>query len=64
MTTVRGGYLNRFETDLNKLQDNKTSFQVVSSGLTRKLYLIKKMIKVKDYILVIKKVIYFPEFIW
>ncbi len=37
MTTVRGGYLNRFETDLNKLQDNKTSFQVVSSGLTRKI---------------------------
>ena len=25
------------KTDLNKLQDNKTSFQVVSSGLTRKI---------------------------
>ena len=37
MTTIRGGYLNKFVNDLNKLQNNKTDFQVVSSGLTRKI---------------------------
>jgi hypothetical protein len=37
MGTIRGGYLNRFANDLNTLQKNKTNFQVVSSGLTRKI---------------------------
>jgi len=47
MSTIRGGYLNRFETDLNKLQDNKTNFQVVSSGLTRKIIFNQKEDKSK-----------------
>ena len=47
MGTIRGGYLNRFETDLNKLQDNKTNFQVVSSGLTRKIIFNQKEDKSK-----------------
>ena len=47
MSTIRGGYLNRFETDLNKLQNNKTNFQVVSSGLTRKIIFNQKEDKSK-----------------
>ena len=42
MTTIRGGYLNRFSVDINKLQNNKSDFQVVSSGLTRKIIFNKK----------------------
>jgi len=47
MSTIRGGYLNRFETDLNKLQNNRTNFQVVSSGLTRKIIFNQKEDKSK-----------------
>ena len=47
MGTIRGGYLNRFETDLNKLQNNRTNFQVVSSGLTRKIIFNQKEDKSK-----------------
>ena len=41
MGTIRGGYLNRFADDISKLQKSKANFQVVSSGLTRKIIFLK-----------------------
>ena len=37
MGTVRGGYLDKFTNDLKGLVEKEVSFQVVSSGLTRKI---------------------------
>jgi hypothetical protein len=42
MTTIRSGYLPRFTADMVKLQNNKLDFQVISSGLTRKILFNKK----------------------
>ena len=42
MTTIRSGYLPRFTADMVKLQNNKLDFQVISSGLTRKIIFNKK----------------------
>ena len=47
MTTIRSGYLPRFTADMVKLQNNKLDFQVISSGLTRKILFNKKEPKVK-----------------
>ena len=42
MTTIRGGYLHKFSDDLERLKNGKASFQIVSSGLTRKIVFLKK----------------------
>lgn len=42
MTTIRGGYLHKFSDDLERLKNGKASFQIVSSGLTRKIVFFKK----------------------
>tara|TARA_R110000824_G_scaffold376372_3_gene567500 strand:- start:153 stop:1049 length:897 start_codon:yes stop_codon:yes gene_type:complete len=37
--TIRGGYLHKFDDDFHELVDKKVSFNVISSGLTRKILL-------------------------
>ena len=37
MGTIRAGYLNKYERDVEKLCSSKANFQVISSGLTRKI---------------------------
>ena len=37
MGTIRAGYLNKYERDMEKLCSTKADFQVISSGLTRKI---------------------------
>ena len=42
MTTIRGGYLHKFNEDVERLKNGNASFQIVSSGLTRKIVFLKK----------------------